>query len=62
VESGRFYGHWYWDYNDIEKSVWERALPTINTRMELLLKSKLIGAAYCGGFTSEEELGVGLVM
>ena len=54
----RLFGHWKWDYNDISREVWEAAVPTIMRRMDCLYRDGIICAGQCGGFTTEESLGL----
>lgn len=49
----RFFGHWVWDYSDIARTVWERAVPLIKQRMTDLYQSGVIRAGMCGGSTSK---------
>lgn len=55
---GRLFGHWVWDYNDIPIEVWEAAVPIITRRMRRLYRDGIIRAGQCGGFTTEESLGL----
>ena len=54
----RLFGHWVWDYNDIPREVWEEAVPIITQRMRRLYQDGIIRAGQCGGFTTEESLGI----
>ncbi len=54
----RFCGHWTWDYSDIERSVWEDAVKLMEPRMAALYQQGIIRAGQCGGFTTEESLGL----
>ena len=54
----RLFGHWEWDYNDIPREVWEAAVPIVMRRMRRLYRNGIIRAGQCGGFTSEESLGL----
>lgn len=54
----RFFGHWTWDYSDIAKTVWDNAAKLIEHRMAALYKRGIIRAGHCGGFTTEESLGL----
>ena len=56
--TGRLFGHWEWDYNDIPRDLWEAAVPLIEVRMTDLYKEGIIRAGQCGGFTTEESLGL----
>ncbi len=57
-DTGRFFGNWEWDYSDIPKSVWETAATVIERRMAALYEQGIIRAGLCGGFTTEESLGL----
>lgn len=54
----RLFGHWEWDYNDIQRDLWEAAVPLIERRMTDLYREGMIRAGQCGGFTTEESLGL----
>jgi hypothetical protein len=54
----RFFGHWTWDYSDIAKIVWENAAKLTEHRMAALYQRGIIRAGHCGGFTTEESLGI----
>ena len=54
----RLFGHWEWDYNDIPREVWEPAVPIIMRRIARLYRDGIIRAGHCGGFTTEESLGL----
>ena len=55
-DTGRVFGHWQWDYSDIARTVWEKAVPLIERCMAALFDRGIIRAGHCGGFTSEESL------
>jgi hypothetical protein len=54
----RLSGHWAWDYTDIPRELWEAAVPVIEIRIAKLYRKKVIRAGQCGGFTTEESLGL----
>ncbi len=54
----RLFGHWEWDYNDISREVWDAAVPIIMGRLTRLYRDGVIRAGHCGGFTTEESLGL----
>lgn len=58
TSESRMLGHWEWDYNDIPSEVWEAAVPTIMQRMHRLYEDGIVRAGQCGGFTTEESLGL----
>jgi hypothetical protein len=56
--SSRLFGNWEWDYSDIARTVWEKAVPLIERRMTDLYGRSIIRAGQCGGFTTEKSLGL----
>lgn len=54
----RLFGHWEWDYSDISREAWEAAVPIIMRRLTRLYRDGVIRAGHCGGFTTEESLGL----
>lgn len=54
----RVFGHWTWEYNDIARTVWEKAVPLIGHRMMELYERNIIRAGSCGGFTNKKSVGL----